>query len=289
MNQDKKSILVTGSTGFFGSRICAYFKDSYQVIAPTHAELDITDFESIKRLFENKRPDFLIHCVAISDVVECGKDEDKSYAINVTGAENFAKMCALYGTKMIFCSSDQIYFEKKSDVRDRKIVPHKENDAVDPYNIYGRQKLEAEQKIMHYSKDAVCLRLSWMYDTKKLVEHEHSNFYLNVKANLEQGKVCSFPTHDVRGITYVGDAVKNLQKVFLLPGGIYNYGAENKLSTFELLKALFAKKGIPEYAVEPNFQLFQENPRNISMDTSKLRSYGIEFASTLDGLVYNWK
>lgn len=295
----KQTLLVIGGTGFFGSRICQYFlgmpENPYEVLSPTHSELDITNLEKVMNYFRKTHPDILIHCAAISDVVTCETDREKSYAINVTGVENLAKACAENQTKMIFCSSDQIYFSDK-DIRKRikkdagkNAVPHKESEIPQPFNIYGRQKLEAEGRALAICPDAVCLRLSWMYDTVKLMEQEHGNFYGNIKAMLERGEVCRFPIHDLRGITYIGTAIENLTKVFHLPGGVYNYGAENTLCTYQLVKALFEKTGISEGCVKPNKQAFLENPRNISMDISKIRSFGIDFPSTLEGLIKNWE
>lgn len=354
---EHQKLLVTGVSGFLGSRICAYFQSgtvgventqikmqmeaqtipsertkndgeeraagSYHVLSPSHTELEITDADQVMTYFRANKPDILIHCAAISDVGKCDEDVEKSYAINVTGVENLAKACRSCGTKMIFCSSDQIYFSKKSmnesdrqdwnrknceegkkipDVADiidtvhgdekirknERITLHKETDMINPCNTYGRQKLEAEERTLAVCPDAVCLRLSWMYDTMQLLEQEHGNFYGNVKSTLERGEICSFPIHDVRGITYVGSVVEQLPKVFLLPGGVYNYGAENDLCTYELVKQLFRKVGISEGCIKANEQAFLENPRNISMDISKIRAYGIAFSSTLDELLREW-
>jgi len=309
MNEKKdgkiQRILVTGGTGFLGSRICQYFSAhaGSQVLSPTHTQLDITDQENVRNYFMENQPDILIHCAAISDVGKCDEDVEKSYAINVTGVENLAKACGVNKTRMIFCSSDQVYFSKNQreekeggknqneTITDRESMPmpHKESESVQPCNTYGRQKLEAEEKALTICSDAVCLRLSWMYDTKKVMEQEHGNFYANVNATLARGEICRFPVHDLRGITYTGAVIENLPKVFQLPGGVYNYGAENALCTYELVKRLFEKKGIPTSSVEPNEQAFLENPRNISMDISKIRKYGIEFHNTLENLIQNWQ
>ncbi|MDD3251355.1 MAG: sugar nucleotide-binding protein [Lachnospiraceae bacterium] len=287
------SILVTGSTGFLGSRVCAYFRQAvshgpcqagYRVLAPSHHQLDITNLAQVQALFEAEKPDILIHCAAISDVGACDLDVEKSYAINVTGVENLAKACKACGTKMIFCSSDQIYFAAEPHTE-----AHTEDEPVRPCNTYGRQKLEAEQRTLALCPDAVCLRLSWLYDTVRLREQEHGNFYVNVQAALQKDGFCTFPIHDTRGVTYVGEILEYLPKVFALPGGVYNYGAENTLCTCELVRNLFRAVGMDEAAVRPNTQAFQGNPRNMAMDGSKARRFGIQFTPTLDALIRIWQ
>lgn len=105
-----KSILVTGASGFLGGRICQYFRDRYKVIAPTHKEMELTELESVMSIFNKDVPEIVIHCGAISDVRACDENLDVSYSINVLGTENIGKACAHYKSKLIFCSSDQIYF-----------------------------------------------------------------------------------------------------------------------------------------------------------------------------------
>ena len=50
-------LLITGGSGFLGRRACAYFeKLGWQVLAPGHAELDITDAAGVAAWFRENRP-----------------------------------------------------------------------------------------------------------------------------------------------------------------------------------------------------------------------------------------
>ena len=40
-----KKIVVTGASGFLGSRIVTFFQEKYEILAPTHKEMDITKEE----------------------------------------------------------------------------------------------------------------------------------------------------------------------------------------------------------------------------------------------------
>lgn len=285
-------ILVTGATGFFGYRIQKYLKEKdYQVLTPTRQEMNLLDRENIVDYIKREHPDYLIHCAAISDVVECEKDEASSHALNVEAVESVAMACHSVGTKLIFCSSEQIYFEKKKEENGNKkdrVIPHKEEEEVIPGNLYGRQKLTAEKICIKICPDAVCLRLTWMYDVKQELENEHGNFYTNTKAALAQEQRCRFPIYDYRGITNVWKVIENLPRVFELPGGIYNFGAENSGSTYDMMRHLFEKCGGNLEQLIENKDSFKDAPRNISMDTSKIKSYGIEFEDTLQGLIRYW-
>ena len=59
-----KKLLITGATGFVGSRAAAYYQNKYEVYTPTHEEMDITDPVSVRQFFEQIKPDYVIHCAA---------------------------------------------------------------------------------------------------------------------------------------------------------------------------------------------------------------------------------
>ncbi len=267
-------LLVTGGSGFFGSRI----GKAYQGICPGHGEMDIVDRISVEEAFERIKPDIAVHCAAASDVGWCGRNPEESWKMNVEGTENMARACGKRGIKLIYCSSDQVYFGGS------QTEAHKETEELFPANEYGKQKIEAERRCFLYCKDSVILRLSWMYDTAKRLEKEHGNFMLTFMEAVREGKAISYPVHDYRGITDVRLAVDNMAKVFKLPAGIYNYGSENGYSAYETVYRLLEKAGLSVELLSKNEEAFAAHPRNIRMDMGKLREYGIEFPDTLTQL-----
>lgn len=276
-----RKILVTGASGFLGTRICRHFRylsDTYTVIAPSHAEMDLTELKSVMDKFKENVPEIVIHCAAISDVRSCEDNPDFSYRINVEGTKAIAKACAEYHSKLIFCSSDQIYFGSGT------MDAHKEDEEVNPVNQYGRQKREAESVCLSYCSDAAALRLSWMYDHLQVNADEHGDFLRSLMDALKQNQPVSYPVYDYRGITYVQDVVGSLEKVFDLPGGIYNFGSPNDMNTFDTVKNFIRELGLDEKKVTANEQAFAGNPRNIRMNIDKIKKLGISFPGTAEGL-----
>jgi GDP-L-fucose synthase len=62
----EKRVLVTGAHGFLGSHITARLKTlgCRNIIAPRHAECDLTRCEAVEALFRNHRPEIIIHAAA---------------------------------------------------------------------------------------------------------------------------------------------------------------------------------------------------------------------------------
>lgn len=275
-------LLITGGSGFLGRRAARFFQSlGVQVLTPSHGELDITDPESLRAWFLENRPEAVVHTAAISDTGLCQKKPEWSEKVNVDGCVCLAENCRDIGAKLLICSSDQVYSGSSLP------GPHRESEPVVPNNVYGNQKLRAEQRCLETLPDTVCLRLSWMYSTQSL-PGEHGHFLSTLKGALEdEAKPLTWPIHDRRGITDVAAVVRNLPQALKLPGGVYNFGSENDADTYHTVQFVLEKLGMDSALtrLEPNTEAFAENPRDLSMDPEKLRSAGIFFPTTKQGLL----
>ena len=275
------NMLVTGGSGFLGRRTAAYFeKLGWQVCAPGHRDLDITREAELQAWFRVHQPEAVIHTAAVSDTGLCQRRPEWSETVNVAGSVNLAKVCRETGAKLVFCSSDQVYSGSAVP------GPHREAETVTPNNVYGCQKLRAEQECLELLPETVCLRLSWMYARESLPgEHGH---FLSVltQALAEKTKPFCWPVHDRRGLTDVEFVVKNLPETLKLEGGIWNFASENQSSTYDTVKRLLEEWNLQEALgrLVPNEEAFRDNPRDISMDMTKLKTAGISFPTTPEGL-----
>lgn len=119
--------------------------------------------------------------------------------------------------------------------------------------------------------------------------HTHNNFVINLKRAVAEGGALSYATREYRGITWVEEIVRNIPYTFELPGGVYNFGAENKLNTYEtaLEYARMLCGSSASEVVKADETRFSEHVRNISISLKKITeaSYGkIHFLTTLEGL-----
>ena len=275
-------LLVTGGAGFLGRRTAACFEGlGWQVFAPGHSQLDITDLSALEDWFRRNKPDGVIHTAAVSDTGLCQQRPEWSEVINVTGSVNLAKVCQAHGVKLISCSSDQVYFGSTVP------GPHRESEAVFPGNVYGGQKLRAEQQCLEICPETVCLRLSWMYTAERFAG-EKGDFLSALKAAMEEKSApLRWPVHDRRGLTDVRYVVENLPAALKLPGGVWNFGSENHRSTYDTVKTLLEKLDAEAalQRLQPNEEAFAAQPRDLTMDLTKLKAAGISFPATAEGLL----
>ena len=275
-------ILITGASGFVGGRVTEALKNSYVLLTPSHQELDITSEEAVEQYIQTNQPDVILHLAAISNTGYCEEHPEESYLVNVVSVENLAESAERHNAKLVFFSSDQIYNGN------HELGLLSEDVKVSPENHYGRHKLMAEERALAICKDCVALRATWMYDAQKPGMKTHNNFVLNFRNANENGTPMRFATREFRGITWVEEVVSNIPHTFDLPSGVYNFGAENTMNTYETAVE-YAKllKCNPEELVTADTERFPQHIRNISISMKKAHDASngkIRFRTTLEGL-----
>ena len=277
-----KKILITGASGFVGSRTSAALQGTYELITPCHSELDITSAEAVESFISRTQPDAILHLAALSNTGYCEEHPQESYLVNVISVENIAKAAAKHGIKLVWFSSDQVYNGCTELGRLSEDTPLK------PENHYGRHKLLAEQRALEICPESVALRATWMYDSEQPGMKTHKNFVLNFQEAKENGTPLRFATREFRGITWIEDVVRNIPHTFDLPGGVYNFGAENHLNTYETAVEYARIQSLdPDAVVIPDTERFPDHIRNLSISMQKANKASegkIRFMTTLEGL-----
>ena len=164
-----KKIIVTGGDGRFANEL-KKTKSNYQFIFRNKKQLNVLSLNSVKKNFEEIKPDCILHLAGLSrpmDIHE--KNLNKSIDLNIIGTANLVKMCNKYKTKIIFFSTSYVYPGKKGN--------YKENEPLLPWNNYGWSKLGAESAVQMY-KNSLIIRACM---TEKPFTHKSA--FSNVKTN----------------------------------------------------------------------------------------------------------
>jgi len=127
------NILITGGSGTLGKQLKECI--SY-AISPSHAELDITNFNAIDTYFKSHSFNTVIHAAAFVSPPKIDNNPLLALETNIMGVVNIVKVCMLYGKRLIYISTDYVFNGQKGN--------YKEEDPVFPVNKYAWSKLGGE-------------------------------------------------------------------------------------------------------------------------------------------------
>ncbi len=149
--------LVTGTTGQLGFELIRQVVEySFEAVPISEDELDITDFNQIKKIFIGVQPDLVINPAAYTNVDQAESETEAAFRVNRDGAENLAKICVDYDIPLIHVSTDYVFDGKKNE-------PYVEDDQVLPLGIYGKSKAAGERAIDSLLPMHIIIRTSWLY------------------------------------------------------------------------------------------------------------------------------
>ncbi len=282
-----KKLLVTGISGFLGWHIVNHFQSNWQVQGIYQNNkldyesiqtnpLNLTDNQSVINYLKQYQPDAILHLAANSNPNNC-EQNPLSNNINVKATIHLAKWCAKQNIPFIFTSTDLVF--------DGKNAPYAETDSANPIMIYGKQKLEAEQKILQIYPQATVARMPLMYG----MPSNGLGFMNAWVRNLKEGKNVYCFTDEYRTAAFGGDAARGL---FLLlekkVNGIFHLGGKEKLSRFEFATQVAEHFGLDKNLIIPSLQkdvqMPAKRPADVSLNSNKAFTIGYQPKSLIENL-----
>lgn len=235
-------VLVTGASGQVGQALqfIAPIYSDIQFVFCNSKQLDITNLNNIKQLFEQFKPDFCINTAAYTAVDKAESEPEKAHLINVEGAKNVAEICKEFNTVLLHVSTDFVFDGTKT-------VPYTEEDVPNPTSVYGQTKLDGEKSIQETWHKYFIIRTSWVYS-------QFGNNFMKTMLRLasERDKL-SVVNDQVGTPTNAVDLAEALVKIIQSPithhpspntFGIYNFSNEGQASWYDFAEKIFEYNNI---------------------------------------------
>jgi dTDP-4-dehydrorhamnose reductase len=149
-------VLITGGGGQLASDLEAQFRTDAEVVAPSRADLDITDDAAVRAVFDDVRPAVVYNCAAFHNVEVCEREEDRAFEVNARAVKRLAARCAEHGARLVHLSTNYVF----DGAADR---PYGEDELPSPRSIYAISKLAGEHAALAYAPGALVVRTAGLY------------------------------------------------------------------------------------------------------------------------------
>jgi dTDP-4-dehydrorhamnose reductase len=129
--------------------------------------MDIADPDSVQAALEALRPWAVVNTAGYVRVADAERESAQCFRENAQGAAVLAQACADLDIAYVCFSSDLVFSGRLGR-------PYRESDPVDPCNIYGLSKAEAEQRILRQHPNALVVRTSAFFGPWDVYNFAHS-------------------------------------------------------------------------------------------------------------------
>ncbi|MEJ1221491.1 dTDP-4-dehydrorhamnose reductase [Sediminicola sp. 1XM1-17] len=252
-----RQVLVTGANGQLGLSI-RDLQTTYpniDFVFNTREQLDITNKDQVKDIFDSGNFDFCINCAAYTDVEQAEKTPAIAYKINAEGVKNMALACKEYNVVLIHISTDYVFDGEKG-------LPYTVDDLPNPINEYGKSKWEGEKHVQGILKNYFIVRTSWLYH-----KEYGKNFYKTILEKAKQGLPIQVTDGQIGCPTNAVNLAQFILGLITLENstyGISHYTDGESMTWYEFSKKIIAENNLSSVATvvrDNNYRSFAKRPR----------------------------
>lgn len=149
-------VLLTGAGGFVGSNLRQVLAGRHgdEVLAPAHAELELTDAAAVRAAAAAARPDAIVHAAIWNDFGGLTRDRRRAWAEYVEATRNVVDAANACDAHVVLVSTDWV-FDGESPP-----APAAEDEPPSPVNAYGFLKAASELVVMQRAARGTVARIA---------------------------------------------------------------------------------------------------------------------------------
>lgn len=271
-----KTILVTGANGYLAS-LCMKEHPEFNYIKMTRKNADFSCPEQVEAFLSDLQFDICFHTAANATTALCEQNPELANKINVQSTQKIIEACKRNNARLIFSGTEQSFNGKEEK------GPFKEDEPLNAVTVYGQNKADCEALIQSQLNDYVILRYSWQMGLSFDGIKASPNLIKNVMNALMTQTPTLFTVNEKRGLTYAKHIATQFDRIIELPTGIYHCASSNEFNTYQAAKyiarTLKVKEEVIDQIILPNQDRYSDRFRDYRLDSSKIQSYGIHFAT----------
>lgn len=112
--------------------------------------VDLTQRGKTRELLNSLKPDWIVHCAAMTNVDLCEAQPDQARLLNTTVSGNLAEEARNLGAGFVYISTDSVFDGARGD--------YSEADVPNPTNVYAQTKLAGERVVMDELPNSLIVR-----------------------------------------------------------------------------------------------------------------------------------
>lgn len=207
-----KRVVIFGSGGQLGRDIFSHLqnKGGYEIFAFKHSDVDINDFDLVRKIILSKKPDFVFNCSAWNKVDEAEIPENSKivFRTNAFAPSFMAKISSEVRAIFITVSTDYVF-------DGRKMSPYDEEDHVNPLSVYALSKLLGEFLVRRNSERYIIVRSGGLYGIggSWASGRTYRNFVERVIENISSGKEMKIVYDVFSAPTYTYDLARKMCEI----------------------------------------------------------------------------
>ncbi len=221
-------IVLLGKNGQVGSNILKKNKDYlFNLFSFSRRELDISNFQDFESKINIIKPDVIVNATAYNFVDLAEENETEAFKVNQDALDFISTFCNKLNIPLIHISTDFVFDGNSSQ-------PYKEDDKVNPLNIYGKSKVGGEDVIKKNLDKHIIIRTSWVFS------EIGSNFLKTILKLLETKKSISIINNQIGSPTSansISDIIMKILKIYSnnksLKWGTYHFSGYPYCSWYE--------------------------------------------------------
>ena len=287
-----KKILITGGSGLLGQYInlsasgkyniyTIYNNNSGNCASFPSSKIDIRNENKLKLIFEEIKPEVVIHTAAITNPqLKENQTTKEYYETNVTATKNIAELCEANNSKLIYISTDLVYAGYRGSFL-------KEDAKLIPATLYAETKLMGEVKVKESTENYLLLRTALLYGIG--LNHSRCHFHIMFDS-LKNKKPIKLFIDQFRTPISLKDAANIIVDLagMDLKGETFNLGGFERVSRYELGEILCSLAGFDKNLIQkitmddiPNFPKVED----VSLNTEKVQSFGLKPRTVEENIV----
>ncbi len=259
-------VVIIGATGLLGGALFEEWNGEL-ITGVGSRDVDIRDEAKLRELYARCRPEWTVLAAAYTDVDGCEKNPGRAYEVNCTGAVKVARASREVGSRLLFVSTDYVF-------DGRKYTPYGTDDTVNPVNVYGQSKADAERGIREVLPHCCILRTSWLYGAKGRC------FPNTILEAAQRRKKLSVVADQTGSPTFNRDLARTIIKLVRADAqGILHVSNAGECSWFEFARHIVRAAGLADVEVEQirteDLPRPAQRPKYSVLSHVSLQRYGI--------------